>query len=121
MSINQTIREALLPICPDVQFLSFAPEESTARIKKTSRYFAFNYDALPIFFADDKPVMYKYLIQVHYYCPFSDNVTELINRTCFALLHAGLTMPEYIPIEDVNGKHIVFECESAEDIDYGEN
>ena len=120
-TIDKVIRDALLPICPDVNRSTFTGQETGTREKKIIRYFTFNYTILPMFPADDRARIDRYLVQVHYFCPYNDKVKGIINSTRLALEKAGFTMPSYTPIDDMNGQHLVFECENEGEIDYGED
>lgn len=113
MTINERILTALLPfgdpVVPDLY-------EGEAR-----RYYTFNYDVIPVLFADDEPCEFKVLVQVHLFAPPEDDVIERISHTVFALAEAGFTWPEIGNATDTGrqgdtdpSQHYVFECETAD-------
>ncbi len=81
------------------------------------RYYVFNYTTIGTDYADDEPQHERYLIQVHLFAPLSENVTRRVKQTKKALLNAGFTWPETENASDDEGRHIVFECETAEGVD----
>lgn len=108
MTINQRIRGALaglgLPAVPNVD------------TKKRDRCFTFNYDLLPIGFADNCPSSYKALIQVHLFLPLKEDPLVLKERTILALAAVGFTWPEVVDASDDEAQHFVFECEALEEV-----
>lgn len=113
MTINEVLQEALsildVPVYPKV----FEGTEDS--------YIVFNYNTVPIDFADDAPEHERYLIQVHFFCPLGSNSLSDAKQIREALFEAGMTWPEVSDASDQSGQHLVFECEMAEGICYGED
>jgi hypothetical protein len=109
MSVNKVIRDALLPFGAPVEFEVFQGQEDA--------YFTFNYSSSGDDFGDDDPQHERYLVQVHYFCPLSENCVALMDKVKRALRCAGCTWPEVENASDEDGRHIVFECELARGVD----
>ena len=86
---------------------------------KNKQYFAFNYATVPMNHSDDEPEYEKYLIQVHLYAPINVKLTSLVKQVKIALHDAGFIYPDTTDASGADEKHIVFETENAEAIDYG--
>lgn len=104
MSLDERVTAALKPLGLEVAHGTYDGEDAA--------YFSFNYDAVPIF-ADDRPLFYRALIQVHLFCPLDRNSVRLRARTVTALLNAGVTYPELVDASDDETQHYVFETEAA--------
>ena len=104
MSLDEHITEALEPIGIEVAHGTYDGPDT--------EYFSFNYDFIPIF-ADDRPLFYRALIQVHLFCPLKYNSVQIRTRTVTALLKAGVTYPEIMDASDEDSQHYVFETEAA--------
>lgn len=113
MTINERLIEALSMLGIPVTFREFQGDED--------RYIVFDYNTIPIDFADDEPDHEKYLIQVHLFCPLGTNSISDTRKIKEALFEAGMTWPEMTDASDKDSQHLVFECENAEGIDYGED
>lgn len=114
--VNELIVNTLKPFGDPVAFGEYLPKDAKA---KRERYYTFNYSIIPTDFGDDAPAHARYLVQVHYYCPASFNSLRQVQDTQDALFEAGFTWPEVVYDCDSEGQHIVFECEIAEGIAYG--
>lgn len=103
MTVNERIKGALeglgLPVKPDVY-------KGGAK-----SYFVFNYDLAPFEFADNGPIRYKALIQVHLILPLGVNSVPYRYKTIQALVGAGFTWPEVVDATDGETQHFVFETE----------
>lgn len=84
------------------------------------QYFVLNIATMPYDFADDAPDYEKYLIQIHLYAPLSVDITEIVRAVKHTLFGAGFIYPTTEDASDESGRHIVFETENVEAIDYGE-
>ena len=111
-SIDKQLVSALLPFGYDVQRIPYTGSNK--------QYFAFNYSTIPMNHSDDEPEYEKYLIQVHLYAPIGAKLTSLAKQVKVALHTAGFTYPDSEDASTADEKHIVFETENAEPIDYGE-
>lgn len=104
MTLNQRLRDALeplgLPVIPDVD------------TQHRSRCLVFNYDLLPAQYADNGPLWYRALIQVHLYLPLEENGLGLLREVAGVLAGAGMTHPDIIDATDEKTQHKVFECEA---------
>ena len=81
-------------------------------------YFVFNYSSLGVGYADDEPTGELSLIQVHLFAPLSMNITALKRRTKAAIHAAGFTWPELTDASDEQGRHIVFEFQYVDGVDF---
>lgn len=106
MTLNEKLRSALeplgLPVVPGV--------DSRSR----ERVITFQYDLLPWQFADNAPMYYKALVQVHLFLPLPENGLRLRREILSALTAGGFTWPEVIDAGNDNGQHWVFECQALE-------
>lgn len=109
MSVDEKIRNALLPFGD--------PVKNTVYIGDKKRYFTFQYSSFGGDFGDDAPSHEKYLVQVHFFAPLSENVTKRVRAVKQALASAGFTWPEVTNADDEDGRHRVFECETAAEVD----
>lgn len=109
MKLNRRIIAALsplgLPAAPDVE------------LKNAKEYIVFNYDLLPVQFVGNKPIYWRALIQVHYFCPLgADRVAER-GRIPGLLADAGFTWPEIVDATDKTAQHYVYETETICEIE----
>lgn len=110
-SVDEKLRNALL---------SFGdPVENAVYLGKEKRYYVFNYSTLGADFGDDSPGHERYLVQVHLFAPLWENVTKRVRDTKRVLYKAGFTWPDTENVSDETGRHIVFECETAEGVEDG--
>ena len=109
MTVDERLTAALAPFGYDI--------DNAVGFSKHDIYFTFNYNTLPLGFADDAPHYEGYLVQVHFFAPLDMNVSKLKQKIKRALLDAGFTWPSTTDASDEDGRHIVFECEIAEGVD----
>ena len=119
MSLNSTIRSAIMPLVslcvPDL----YTPRKAPA----ASEYCTFQYSELPACFGDDAPASIRYLGQLHWYLPWKDKKGAAINplpkkkKIRQALFHAGCTFPDVTNASDEVSQHYVFEFEYIEGVD----
>ena len=111
MSINATIRAAVTPIVavcvPDVY-------KSAAGETPATEYCTFNYSELPEVFADGKPDVIRYLVQLHWMFPKGTSPFSKKKQIKNALHNAGLTYPSVTNASDSDGGHLIFECEATD-------
>ncbi len=110
VTIDQRIRDALL-VFGD-------PVENGVYQGKAKSYFTFSYTSLGDGYGDDMPSHERYLIQIHYFAPLGVNVTRRVKEVKRALASADFTWPEVENADDEDGRHRVFECETAEEADW---
>ena len=68
------------------------------------------------------PQYERYLIQIHFFAPLNENVLKRIKETKQALFKACFSFPETTDTSDEDVRHIVFECETTEDLaEYGDD
>lgn len=95
--------------------------EKSVYTGQKKKYFVFNYSTIPDDFSDDAPEHERYLIQVHLFAPpFEKNINQMIKSVKTAIYNAGFIFPETVDDSDSDWRHIVFETEDAEDINYGD-
>ena len=58
-----------------------------------------------------------WLVSVHFFAPLDENVTARVRKTKAALYQAGFTWPRSEDASDQDGRHFVFECETAEGVE----
>ena len=68
-------------------------------------------------FGDDEPGCERWQVSVHFFAPLDENVTARVRKTKAALFQAGFTWPRSEDASDQDGRHFVFECETAEGVD----
>lgn len=104
MTLNQRLIGALeplgLPVVPDVD------------TQHRPRCLVFNYDLLPTQAADNRPIWYRALVQIHLYLPLKENSLAIRSKVAQALTGAGMTWPEVVDATDEETQHKVFECET---------
>lgn len=81
-------------------------------------YYVFNYSTFGVGYADDEPTGEVSVIQVHLFAPLAMNLTRLIRRTKAALHGAGFTWPETTNASDDKSRHIVFEFQYVDGVDF---
>lgn len=85
-------------------------------------YFVLNMNAIPTNFADDAPQHDRWLVQLHFFAPFTLNTTTIRRRIRDALFAAGYSYPSLVDASettrasDGTEQHVVFEFEVAEAI-----
>lgn len=108
MTTGERLKAALdplgLPVKPDI----YAGDED--------QYITYNYDLLPAHHADDRPHLYRALIQVHLLAPHGVTTTVIRTGIMQALAGAGFPWPEAVNASDKDGQHYVFETETVEKI-----
>lgn len=104
MTLNQRIIDALSPLG-----LPVVPDTDTG---SRTRCLVFHYDLLPHQFADNAPMWYRALMQVHLFLPLGENGMQLCRRVGEALVRAGFTWPEVLDGADDQTQHKIFECEA---------
>lgn len=100
MSINELLRNAILPIVPICEPHSYDGDAPV--------YCVFNYSILPGMYADGVPLSMKYLMQLHLYVPIGQNPLGLISEIGSAIQRAGFPCPEIQDESDSVSQHYVF-------------
>ena len=85
---------------------------------ESEMYFVFNYSTYGVGYADDEPCGEVSLIQVHLFAPLATNLTRLIRLSKAAIHKAGFTWPETVNASDEKGRHIVFEFQYVDGVDF---
>lgn len=101
MTINQRLRTGLLPLG-----LPVVPDTDTAH---RDRCITFNYTQQPANWADNRPLYWRYLIQVHLFLPGTEDSLVLRIRIVTALIAGGFAYPEILDLTDDEGQHYVYE------------
>lgn len=121
MSVNKRIIEAVQDIAPCFPWEAYEGNEDP----QLKSYFVFDYCVYPLIFGDDTPYLERYAIQLHYFCPLSENSLSARKKARNAIYRAGFTFPEEINGSDNEGQHYVFDFEGldtcAEDDEEAEN
>ena len=105
--MSQKLQEALETVYPGAVF-------PMVYKGKAVEYIVWNYSAIPSVWAESAPHAYRYLVQVHLYCPIGKNPTETILAIDRAVFNAGFTWPSLTDASDEEGQHWVLECEYAD-------
>lgn len=101
MSINEMIRNAILPIVPVCEPEIYnGPEEE---------YCTFTYSEFPDILAEGRPGAIRYEVQLHWFLPNGRNPLQKKVQIRRALLQIGATYPSTISAGDNDGQHYVFE------------
>lgn len=115
-TIDSIIVSALEDIAP--VWNSVKENDHQDQAEEPETYFVFNYSTIGIGYADDDPTGERFLIQVHLFAPLASNLTRLKKQTKAALHEAGLTWPETVDASDEKSRHIVFESEYVDGVDF---
>lgn len=107
MTVEQTIRDALLAFGDPVQVFPFETEEPPA----PERYYTIQVNTIGIGFADNAPRGERCMINVHFVCPLDWDSVERVKATKQALFGAGTTWPNKYDLSDTASQDIVFECQ----------
>lgn len=108
MTINEKLIAALSPAGHPVVPGQYAGSQKI--------YYSFNYSLHPRQFADNKPLFFRVLIQVHLYTPHAYDSVQLRADTLQQLLGAGFDCPEILDVSDDVSQHYVFETGSIESV-----
>lgn len=109
MSINEMIRNAILPIVPICE-----PEfyDGDAR-----EYCYFFYSSEPAMFSDGCPSATRYFVYLHYYAPLGKNTLVIRAALQKAVVSAGFCWPSCDDASDSISQHYVI---SFEHFEFGE-
>lgn len=108
MTVNERILAALHALGPPVV---------PGRYTGTERiYLTFNYDRLPLHYADNRPAFRRILAQVHLFCPLDENSVALRDKTMEALARADFVGLEEVDATGDDAQHFIYECETTERI-----
>lgn len=113
VSIEKKIKNALAPLGYKIYPNNYDGADEI--------YFVFNHNTLPDDFGDNAPRHERALIQVHFFCPHDFNSVQTRKDVKLALLYAGFTYPYMTDASDKDGQHWVFETETAEGVQDGED
>ena len=114
MSVASDIKAA-------VSFTGY-PMQQVSSTSGAATYFTLNMNAVPDSFADDAPLYDRWLVQLHFFAPFTLNTTALRRQIRNALHAAGYTYPTLVDASektratDGTEQHVVFEFEAVEAI-----
>jgi len=114
MTIEQRIRDALLPFGDPVQVEPFQPEDGN---RNPERYYTIRISTDGVLYADNAPQNERAYVLVHFICPLGWDSTERVELTKKALATAGTTWPKKEDISDNDSQDIVFECLMARGVD----
>lgn len=103
MTIDETLKSTLSQFVPEL-----APNQYTGNALE---YVVWNYNLVPVIFADSTPDAARYFVQVHMYLPSGVNPIQKRIDICRAMHTAGFTYPSVTNASDKSGQHYVFECE----------
>lgn len=103
MSVDDALAFAIEPIVPEV-----APDVYEGQ---ATEFCTYNYSAFPGLYADGKPGIIVYLVQVHYCAPIGQACRRKLVNLKNALFHAGCTYPTEENASDKDGQHYVLECQ----------
>lgn len=106
MSVERTVRGALLPIVPVVEPHSYDG--------KALEYIVFSYTEIPALDADGRPGALRYLLSISWYLPWGVNPREKKRQIAEELWAAGCTYPSVVDASDEDGQHYIFECEALD-------
>ena len=109
MSLNETIRSALASLGRPCVPSHYTGTESI--------YLTFNYNLIPVSYADDAPAFYHALIQVHLFGPIGENLLALRDRIPGLLVSAGLDWAAVEDAGDDQQQHIVYETSTLEPLE----
>lgn len=105
MTVNQALREAILPIVPVCE-----PDGYSGN---ATEYCTFTYDDQPDVFADGTPDVIVHAVILNWYLPHGADPLEKKRQICKSLLAAGFTYPYVTNLSDTVSQRYLFECEYA--------
>jgi len=106
LSINEVLRNTILPIVPVCEPDSYDGDEQ--------EYCTFVIDDDPDVFAEGMPTVNRHLVLLNWYLPTGINPLAKKRSICRALSSAGFTYPHVTNARDGKGQCFVFECEYAD-------
>lgn len=106
MSINEVIRNAVLPIIPIC--------EPDAYDGDAAEYCTFHYSEHASLFAEGSPDIIMYSVMLHWFLPKGINPMKKKTELRRALIKAGFTYPSTINASDKDAQHYVFEFQYAD-------
>ena len=106
MSINELIRDAVLPIVPICEPDSYEGD--------AAEYCTFHYSEFPTLFADGTPDAILYSVMLHWFLPRGADPTKKKAKLRRAIFEAGCTYPSTINASDNDAQHYVFEFQYAD-------
>lgn len=115
MTVHERIKKALDPLG--------LPVVHGVHLGEADTYFTFNVSTAPADFADDEPAHELCLVQVHLFCPHSNDSVELLKNAKKRLRAEGFTWPSNTDAgaggreSSHVGQHHVLECEDTEGVD----
>lgn len=115
-NVAEELKNVLAPIGLPVSHVSYNGKEDS--------YIVFNFSTIPEFHADDMPQYERYLIQIHLFMPLKRSGTQIEKQVKQALAKAGYTWPTRTDASDDrrssygNTRHIVFETETEEGVEW---
>ncbi len=118
-TVDSMIVTALKDIAP--VWNSVKENEKPSQEDEPKTYFVFNYSTFGTGYADDDPTGEVFIVQVHLFAPLAANLTSLKKRTKAALHGAGFTWPETVDASDEKSRHIVFEFQHVDGVDFDGN
>ena len=111
MTINEHIINTLSGIAPTYPW---GIEEYDADTRDVRRI-VFNYSTTPLVYGDDSPFLERYTIQVHYFCPYTDDCISVRENIKEALFSASFDYPTEITVNNSNEEqHFCFETEISD-------
>lgn len=112
MTVDEALVFAIEPIVPEV-----APQvyEGSA-----TEFCTYNHTDIANLFADGRPGVIVYLVQVHYCAPIGQDCWRKLVNLKNALFNVGCTYPTVEDASDKNGQHYVLECQYKDCDLYGE-
>lgn len=113
-SVDAMLKDALRSVEPPI------PVETGFSHAETPMYYVFSYTTGGTAYADDDPQAELVLATVHLFAPLTENISKRVKETKRALHDAGFSWPSRIDASDGESRHIVFECEIAEGVYYGD-
>ena len=112
MTVNEAIINALSEVAP---CYPWGVEELNPESRDVRRI-VFNYSTTPLVYGDNAPLLERYTVQVHYFCPYADDsiaARELIKALLFA---ADFDYPTEITVNDrtETEQHFCFETQISD-------
>lgn len=104
MTVSKDLVAALSPIG--------LPVELDVYTGSKSAYITVNYDLIPAQVADNRPLFWRALIQVHLVCPLDVSFSAWREGVLTALATGGYSVPEIVDATDDTARHLVFETET---------
>lgn len=101
MTVNQALREAILPLVPVCEPDDYGGD--------ATEYCTFAYDDQPTFYADGVPFWVEKSVELNWYLPNGIDPISKKKQICNAIVAAGFSFPVISNLSDDASQHYLYE------------